>query len=116
LTSTAIRRAPGTSPRSSSNRFATLARQEIDPCQVAAGASKARDKTQLDRVFGNYESDRDGRGCGLGCQCRWDSACGNHRHAAANQIGRQFRQAIILIVGPAVFDGNVLALDEGRFF
>jgi hypothetical protein len=42
------------------------------------------------------------------------SACGNHRHAAANQIGRQFRQAIILIVGPAVLDGNVLALDEAR--
>jgi len=86
------------------------------PVRFAARASEARDKTQLDRVFGNNENDRDGRGRSLGCERRWDSACGNHRDAAVNQIGRQFRQAMILIVGPAVLDGNVLALDEARFF
>ena len=35
----------------------------------------------------------------------------DHGDAAANQFGRQRRQPIDLIVGPAVFDRHVLALD-----
>ena len=34
-----------------------------------------------------------------------------HRHAAANQIGRQLWQTIILTLGSAVFNRNILAFD-----
>src|SRR5262249_10307162 len=43
-----------------------LGRQEVDPCQVAARASEARDKTQLDGVLGASKNEGDGRGRGLG--------------------------------------------------
>src|SRR5262249_169325 len=36
-------------------------------------------------------------------------------YPAADQIGRQFRQPIIVIVRPEVFDGHVLALDIASF-
>ena len=36
---------------------------------------------------------------------------GDHGDPSANQIGRQRRQPIDLILGPAVFDRHVLALD-----
>src|SRR5262249_14859995 len=111
LTSTAIRVAPGTSWRRSSNRFAANSvAKKLIPVRLPPG------RARLARVFGHNKNDGDGRGRSLGCERRRNSACGNHRDAAANQIGCQFRQAIILIVGPAVLDGNVLALDEARFF
>jgi len=37
--------------------------------------------------------------------------CGNHGYLPANQIGRQCRQTIILIVCKAVFDQDVLTFD-----
>ena len=39
------------------------------------------------------------------------SGRGDHGDPSANQIGRQRRQPIDLILGPAVFDRHVLALD-----
>ena len=38
--------------------------------------------------------------------------CDNHGDAATNKVGRQRRQAVELIVRPAVFNGDVPALDE----
>jgi hypothetical protein len=62
------------------------------------------------------EDDRNGRGRGFGRECRryevWRDDDG---HPAANQIGRQFRQPIILTVRPPIFDRNVLALDKTGF-
>ena len=39
----------------------------------------------------------------------------DHGHLTANQIGRQRRQPIVLTFRPAVFDRDVLALDEAGF-
>ena len=39
------------------------------------------------------------------------SGRGDHGDLSANQFGRQRRQPIDLILGPAVFDRHVLALD-----
>src|SRR5207247_1839078 len=39
----------------------------------------------------------------------------NHGHGTANELGRKHRQPVILIVGPAIFDCHVLALDEAGF-
>jgi hypothetical protein len=43
--------------------------------------------------------------------CRWQ----NHRYAAADEIGRQRWQPIVLIFRPAVFNSHVLALDVTGF-
>ena len=43
------------------------------------------------------------------------SASDDHGDPSANQIGRQLRQSIELILGPAVFDRHVLALDIAGF-
>jgi hypothetical protein len=47
-------------------------------------------------------------------QARWSRGCGNHRHLPTHEIGRHRRQAIILPVRPAVFDRNILAVNEAR--
>ena len=48
-------------------------------------------------------------------RCRRATHRGNHGHPTANQIGRQFRQPVVLIRRETVFDRDVLALDETRF-
>src|SRR5262245_51493786 len=116
LTSTTTRVAAGTSARRSSSRFA-LANEKIDPRQVAAGLGKAGHKTESYRVFADGEDDGDRRGCRLRCERHSGaSARGDHRDPSANQFGRQCRQPIELILGPAVFDRHVLALDIAGVF
>jgi hypothetical protein len=39
----------------------------------------------------------------------------DHGHLTANQIGRQGRQSIVLVLGPAVFDRHVPALNITGF-
>src|SRR5262249_12713975 len=62
---------------------------------------------------GDGEDDGDRRGCRFGGQ-RWSgaSACNDHGDRSTNQFGRQRRQSIELILGPAIFDHYILALDE----
>src|SRR5262249_31867746 len=51
------------------------------------------------------------------CQRRsGTSACGDHGDLSANQFSRQLRQPIDLILGPAVFNRHVLALDIAGVF
>jgi hypothetical protein len=91
-------------------------RKKVDAGQIAARPSEARDKAHPDWIFGDREDDRDRRrrlGRSLRCGT---SARGDHSDSPANQIGRQRRQPIDLIVGPAVFDSYVLALDKARVF
>jgi hypothetical protein len=38
----------------------------------------------------------------------------NGDHLPSYQVGREGRQLIVVAVGPAVFDGDVLALNEAR--
>jgi hypothetical protein len=65
-----------------------------------------------DRVVGDVENDRDRRGRRLsGERRRRAPGCGDHGDAAPNQFGRKHRQLLQLIIGPPVFDRNVLALD-----
>src|SRR5262249_50299600 len=65
----------------------------------------------------NKEDDGDRRGCRPGGE-RWreTSACDNHGDLSPHQFRRQCRQPIELIVGPAVFDSDVLALDKACVF
>src|SRR5262245_19126854 len=89
-----------------------LIAEKIDARRVAAGTGEASDKTEPDRVFRNGKDDRDRRGSGLGRQRRvGTSGCDDHGDLPANQFSYQRRYPIDLILTPAVFDRDVLALD-----
>jgi hypothetical protein len=63
------------------------------------------------------EDDGDRRGCGLGREHGGEaSGRGDHRDLPADQLGRQLRQSFELIIGPAVFDRHVLALNKAGVF
>jgi len=66
----------------------------------------------LHRIGADTEHDRNARGRSLGGErsrrAEWGSDNG---HPAPHQIGRQFRQAIDLIVGPPKLDRHALAFD-----
>ena len=94
-----------------------LDRENVDPRQVATRPGEAGDQTKLDRVFAGKEDDGDRCGRRFGRECgRNTSDRGDHGDLSPHQFRRQRRQPIDLIVGPAVFDDNVLALDEARVF
>ena len=93
-----------------------LGGEEIDSGRVAAGPGEAGDQTELDRVLGDAEGNRNGRGRRLGRECRCRAP--RHRdeaHLPANQIGHQGRKPIELVVGRAGVDRHVLALDVADF-
>src|SRR4029453_874443 len=50
-------------------------------------------------------------GCSFGSQCRTRATSNDRNDTPPNQFGRQLRQSIDLILGPTVFDRDVLALD-----
>src|SRR5260370_28959814 len=89
--------------------------EKVDARRVAARPSEAGNKAESDRVFGGEKDDRDRRGCRLGRQ-RTTCKCGDHRDLTANQVGRQLRQPIYLILGEAVDDRHVIALDIAGVF
>ena len=73
------------------------------------------DQAVFDRVVANGEDDRyrsrrrlGGAGHGIAAHCS------DHRHFAADEIGRQFREVVAFVASPAEFDGDVLTFDEAR--
>jgi len=78
---------------------------------VAARPAETGDQARSDRIETSREDDRDRRTCGL------DS---RHRNAVGNDNGRlsahefccHLKNPVIPIIGPAILDGDVLALDE----
>ena len=89
-----------------------LARDKIDTRHITARPREACDQAKPDRVIADGEHNGDCRSRRLG-GARHGGAldCGDHADSSAHQFGRQRRQPIVLILGPAVFDGDVLALD-----
>src|SRR5262249_54589324 len=93
-----------------------LSAHRADTRDVATWPVEAGDKPRFNRVPPTTEDDRDGVSCGFSHHsCGRAARCGDDSYAHANQIGCQFRQAIILIVRPSVFDGHVAALNITRF-
>jgi len=82
--------------------------------QVAARLVEAGDEAGRDRVFGGREDDGDRRGRRLDRACCDTGGRDDHGHPPANQLGRQSGQAIVVILRPAVFDRQVLALDKAE--
>src|SRR5215203_3150388 len=80
---------------------------------IAAWPVKAGDEPKCNRISASEDDDRDCRGGPLCRQRRGRRAWRrNYTHPAANQISGQNRQALVLSLGPPVFDRDVLALDK----
>jgi hypothetical protein len=93
-----------------------LLTEKIDSCRIAPRTREASDKTKLNRISGDTEDDRDRRRCSFGrARCRPAARYGDHGHRATDQIGDQWRQAIILALQPVIFDGDVLPFDVTGF-
>ena len=88
-----------------------LCRQGGDAGGVAAGAIEAADEAQLDRRVRHQKVDRSGRGRRLGRgRRRGAGQRRDHRDPLADQIRSQFRQPLVLALGPAEFDRDVQGL------
>ena len=84
---------------------------KVDACRVAAGPCKAGDESKPDRIFGKQEDN--GVRCGrrFGRERRRVGACEDDRNLLADQFGSHCWQSVVLTLGPAVFDRNVIAHD-----
>jgi hypothetical protein len=82
---------------------------------VAARPVETGDQSDLDWVGRHREDDRNRRGCRFGRHRRRRATRDNHGHLTANQIGRQCRQSVVLVVRPEVFGRHVPALDIAGF-
>jgi hypothetical protein len=81
--------------------------------RVPARPVDASDETQLDRVKGAREHDRDGRRGGFS-SLRRKSACArgdDDGYLTTHQLDGEARQTIVLTLGPAIFDRHVAAFD-----
>ena len=78
--------------------------------EVAARSVQAGNETDLNRIGASDEDNGNRGGCSPGCYRRL-AVRGNHGHPAANQIGRQRGQTIVVTFRPAIFDRHGLALD-----
>ena len=80
----------------------------VDAGRVAARTGEARDETERDGVLVHGEDNGDRVGGRLGRQCRRCSdGRDHHGDVAVNQIGGQRRQSIIVVLCPAILDGDV---------
>jgi hypothetical protein len=73
------------------------------------GKFQAGNETNLDRVCSAGEDDWNGRGRRLCRQRRRPVGGHQHSHPAANEIGRQSRELIVLAVREAEFDREIPA-------
>src|SRR5262249_32065338 len=84
------------------------------PSDISAWPVELGDEANLHRLARGCEDDWNCIGCRLGGQRRGGGTCVNDRDLAANQIGRQGREPIILVFCPAVFDPNIAVLNIAR--
>ena len=115
-TSRAMTAALGTSSCSSESCFGTKSTpNQLTPVMFSPGRLRLDDHPELDRITAAEEDDGNSRRRGLGRECRGVGVGNDHHDPAANQIGGERRQSIILALRPAVFDRHVPALDSAGF-
>src|SRR5262249_46817996 len=81
---------------------------------IAARPAEVGHEAGCNWIAAADEHDRYGRG-GSHCRARGDILATNHGHLPASQIGRKCWEPIDLILRPAEFDSDVMAVDEPRF-
>src|SRR5215470_15082831 len=89
-------------------------RPEAHPGDIAARAAEARHETAFDWIAAADEHDRYGRGGSAG-HAHGDIWADDHGHLPLRQIRRECRQPIDLVLRPADFDCDVVAVDEPGF-
>src|SRR5262249_25597467 len=91
-----------------------IARQYGGASAIAARSAETRYVPLPDWIAAGHENDRDACGQrhhdGIGAGADRDQ-----RHTTLDQIGRERRQSIILILCPTIFDRQILALDKAGF-
>ena len=116
FTSRAITLAWGTSSDSSSSRLGISSTvRMLTPVRLPPGRARLATRPRLDRVAADDEDDRDRRGCAFRRECRRGAARHDHVDLAADEVGGQCGQPIIVTLRPAVFDRHVLSLDIAGF-
>src|SRR5262245_25292005 len=93
------------------SRIGGLARQAG---YIAARPAEVGHEAGCNWIAAADEHDRYGRD-GSHCRAPGDILPKNHGHLPANQIGRKCWEPIELILRPAEFDSDVMAVDEPRF-
>ena len=111
-TSTATRVAAGTSSRRSSSRFAANSlEKKLIPVRLPPGRARLATRPSLTGSSPTLKTMGIVVVAALAAKRRSELRRDDHGDLSANQFGRQRRQSIDLILGPAVFDRYVLALD-----
>src|SRR5262249_8722380 len=82
---------------------------------IAARPAEIGNETTFDRIAAADEHDRYGRGGSPG-GAHDDIWAEDHSHLALHQLRRECRQPIELVLRPAKFDRDVVAVDEAGFF
>src|ERR1700730_17911612 len=85
-------------------------------CEVAVRLAQARDKPEVHWITRCKEYDWSCLGRRLRRQNRRGRWRDNYSDLMANKISCQCRQLVVMALGPAIFDRDILAFDEpGRF-
>jgi hypothetical protein len=88
---------------------------KVDPREVTAWPGEAGDQPVRDRVGPTPEDDRDRRGRTFRGKRRRRVARHDQIDLAADEVGGQCRQLIVMALRPAVFDRQILSLDVAGF-
>ena len=90
--------------------------EDVDTGRIAVGTGEAGDEPRLDGIAGAVEHDGDR------CSRSLDRSSGRFAadrdddgDLAANEIGGQRGYSLVLALGPAVLDRDIVALDEAGF-
>src|SRR6516165_6238225 len=85
-----------------------LQRSGVDSGDIALWSVEARDETDLNGIKAARENDRNSRGRVLGSHRRNIAARHDHRWLVIDQIGSKLGKPIELVLGPTIFDCNIL--------
>ncbi len=88
-----------------------LVGEDRDPGDVASRAVETGDQAELHWIAADREDDRNRRGCRLGGERRGVGPGEQHGHFPIDQVGGERRQSIVLTIGKAVLDCNILPFD-----
>src|SRR5262245_29773949 len=114
--STATAEAEGTICSSPRRFSANSVGEDVDTGRIAVGSGEAGNEPSLDRIAAAVEH--------YGDRCRRSLGSSSGRFAAdrdddgdlaANEIGSQRRHSLVVALGPAVLDRDIVALDEAGF-
>src|SRR5262249_9881630 len=120
LTSPATRVAAGTSARRSSSRFAVNSpTRKLMPVRLPSGRERLATRPSLTGSSATAKTMGIVVVAALAANATAGPplvVIGDQPNPSANQLGRQRRQPVHLILGPAVFDRHILALDIAGVF